>query len=63
MKVKQLLIKLRNNSNCDVFVQSNNSSSLIQLKKDEIKNLNGISIEMTINSFEIIDNVLTIFVN
>lgn len=62
MKVKQLLNKLKANSNCDIFVQGQKSENIVQLSKYEIAKLEGITMEMNIATFEITNNIVTIYV-
>ena len=62
MKVKQFLKKFRISSNCDVFVQHNKASSLVKLSDNEITKLEGITMGMTLKTFEITDNILTMFI-
>lgn len=62
MKVKELLKKYRMGSNADVFLQSSNGK-FAKLERNEIENLiPEVLMDSAINTFEIIDNVLTIYI-
>lgn len=62
MKVIDLLKKYRMSSNSDVFLESVPDGDFCQLKEDEIRELRPhVFMEMTVQSFEVIDNVLTIY--
>ncbi len=61
MKVKDFLKKYRMCSNSDVFLQKN--SELMQLSANQIKNLEpDVLMSATVNSFDVIDNVMTIHI-
>lgn len=62
MKVIDLLKKFRLCSNADVFLESVPGGEFCQLKEDEIRELRPSAfMEMTVQSFDVIDNVLTIY--
>lgn len=63
MKVKDFLKKYRMCSNADVLLQSAKSSKFTPLDKQDILHLEpGALMEETLNSFEIIDNVMIIYI-
>lgn len=62
MKVRDFLKKYRMCSNADIFLQTSDGE-FAQLKHEEIKELNPeVLMSATINSFDIVDNVLTIHI-
>lgn len=61
MKVKDFLKKYRMCSNADVFLQM--GEELKELSSDEIRELEPeVFMNTTVNSFDVIDNVLTIYI-
>lgn len=62
MKVKDFIKKFRLCSNADIFLQTPDGA-FAQLRKEEIKNIKPETLmSATINSFDIIDNVITIYI-
>lgn len=63
MKVKDFLKKYRMCSNTDVFLQSTSSGEFTKLDKQSILHLEPEALMTeTLKSFDIIDNVLTIYI-
>lgn len=61
MKVKDFLKKYRMCSNSDVFLQKN--GEFTQLSANQMKNLEPeVLMNATVNSFDVIDNVMTIHI-
>ena len=62
MKVKDFLKKRRMAGNETVIVQNVRTQDLIELNRQQLKELEPEYImNMTLNSFDIIDNVLTVY--
>lgn len=62
MKVKEVIKKLSLSSNASIIVQGVKYGSIIELKANELRNIEPEYImNMRVNSFDIIDNVLTIY--
>ncbi len=62
MKVKDLIKKYNMCSNADIFLQTPNGE-ISKLERDEVQNIQPeLLMNSTVNSFDIIDNVLTIHI-
>lgn len=62
MKVGDFLKKYWMCSNAEVFIESVPAGDLSKLKQDEVSDLRPIVLmDMTVQSFSVIDNVLTIY--
>lgn len=62
MKVGDLLKKYRMCSNSDVFLECVPDGEWCKLQREEVKDLRPDSLmDMTVQSFSVIDNVLTIY--
>ncbi len=62
MKVKDIVKKYRLSSNSSVIIQEVNSGDIVELTKTKIRDLEPQYImNMTVNGFEVIDNVLKIY--
>lgn len=63
MKVKEIVKKYRVVSNASVIIQAVKTGDMIELTKQQIKydEVPEYAMQMKVNSFEIIDNILTIY--
>lgn len=62
MKVGDFLKKYQMCSNAEVFIESVPTGEWSKLKQDEVRDLRPIALmDMTMQSFSVIDNVLTIY--
>lgn len=62
MKVKEIIKKYRLCSNADVFVEAIKNQSVLQLTQTQMDKLEPeYLMDMRVNSFDVVDNVLTIY--
>lgn len=62
MKVKEIIKKLKMSSNASVIIQEVKAGSLVELTCEQTKDVEPqYAMNMKVNSFDIVDNVLTIY--